>query len=102
MGWTHNECNANDALEKLSRALTLATEIGLPRETWEIEAEIAHLHDTLHHTDLAAAARSRAMTIRDSLAANIPDETMNRTYLEFTQKQIDLPIWKWHANDAQT
>jgi DNA-binding SARP family transcriptional activator len=90
------------ALEKLSRALTLAKEIGLPRETWEIEAEIAHLHDILHHTDLAAAARSRAMTIRDSLAANIPDETMNRTYLEFTQKQIDLPIWKWHANDAQT
>jgi Bacterial transcriptional activator domain/AAA ATPase domain len=89
------------ALEKLSRALTLAKEIGLPRETWEIEAEIAHLHDTLHHTDLAAAARSRAMTIRDALAANIPDETMNRTYLEFTQKQIDLPIWKWHADDTQ-
>jgi tetratricopeptide (TPR) repeat protein len=90
-----------NALQSLMLALELATKIGLPGECWEIEAEIAHLHDTLHHTDLAAAARSRAMTIRDALAANIPDETMNRTYLEFTQKQIDLPIWKWHADDTQ-
>ena len=41
------------------------------------------------------------MTIRDSLAANIPDKTMKHTYLEFTQKQIDLPIWKWHTKDTQ-
>ncbi len=83
------------ALEKLQQALAIAREIGIPPQIWEIEANIAHLLERQGDTENAALARSRAVAVRDSLAANIPDETMRQTYLDFTQRQIDVPIWEW-------
>ena len=89
------ENHLDATLERLNQALEIAEEINYPREIWEIQSEIAHIHDMLCEHEAATKARSRAIEIRDSLASIILDETMRNTYLEFTQKQIDVPLWKW-------
>ena len=82
------------AREKLTCALERAQKIGLSRAVWEIEAEIAHLLELEHEPENAVLSKTRAIKVRDALAAKIRDGTIRQTYLEFTQHQIDVPIWK--------
>jgi DNA-binding SARP family transcriptional activator len=88
----HHEGRYQDALSSLTLSLEIATQIGLRTERWQLESDIAHIHDLLCDHEAATGARSRATEIRDLLASWIPDETMRNTYLAFTQKQIDLPL----------
>ena len=91
----HHEGRCQDAISSLTLSLEIATEIGLRTECWQLESDIAHIHDQMGNHKEATSARSRATQIRDMIASWITEDAMRQTYLEFTQKQIDLPIWKW-------
>jgi DNA-binding SARP family transcriptional activator len=86
------ENRINTALEKLQQALEIAQSIGLPREIWEIESDIARLLERQSQTKRASEARARAVAVRDSLVVNV-SEDMRARYLEFTDGQIHTALF---------
>jgi DNA-binding SARP family transcriptional activator len=74
------------AQNHLETALKLARDMQLPRESWEIQAELAHVLEQRkdkHATEMKA----QAMAQRDAIAKSMHDREQKR-YLEFTDRWI--------------
>ena len=70
-----------EALARLQQASTLAQEIGLPGELWQIWAAIGELHERRGEPEEAHDAFSRAASIVEGLVAEIEDETFKEGFL---------------------
>jgi predicted ATPase/DNA-binding SARP family transcriptional activator len=80
--------NLELAIKNLEEALSLALEIGLPSEVWQIDAKLAELLEKHGDLENAAKARDTALEIVNSLAATIPDGATRTTFLEFARAQV--------------
>ena len=73
------------AVEHLQEAETLATEIGLPGELWQVQATLGELQEELGEASEASGAFELAAgTIRD-LADRIGDENLGKDLLTASQ-----------------
>ena len=76
-----------EALARLQEASTLAEDIGLPGELWQIWAAIGELHKQRGAPEVARAAFSRAASIVERLAAAIEDEVLKEGLVSAPQLQ---------------
>jgi tetratricopeptide (TPR) repeat protein len=74
-----------EALAHLQEARTLAQEIGLPGELWQIWAAIGALYEQRGEPEEASAAFSRAASILERLAGEIEDEALKQGFLSAPQ-----------------
>jgi tetratricopeptide (TPR) repeat protein len=74
-----------EALARLGEARTLADEIGLPGELWQVWAAIGELHERRGDPEEACGAFSRAAGIVERLAGDIEDEAMKQGFLSAPQ-----------------
>ena len=75
------------AQNHLEHALKLAQDMQLPRETWEIQAELAHVLER-RKSKQAKEIRARAIAGRDLIAKVMIDDGERKQYLEFTDERI--------------
>ena len=75
------------AQNHLEHALKLAQDMQLPRETWEIQAELAHVLER-RKSKQAKEIRARAIAGRDLIAKVMIDDGERKRYLEFTDERI--------------
>ena len=75
------EGDTQRALVRLREAETLAEEIGLPGELWQIGARIGELHERRGEVGEARQAFSRAARTLKDLAARIKDEGLREGFL---------------------
>jgi tetratricopeptide (TPR) repeat protein len=78
--------NLEIAQNHLETALKLAQEMNLPRESWEIQAELAQVLER-RKSKQAAQMRAQAVAARNMLSKGM-DAGMQKRYLEFTDRQI--------------
>jgi hypothetical protein len=76
-----------EALACLQVASTLAQEIGLPGELWQIWAAIGELYEQRGEPEEARAASSWAASIVERLAGEIEDEVLKENFLSAPQLQ---------------
>jgi tetratricopeptide (TPR) repeat protein len=76
-----------EALAHLREAGTLALEIGLPGELWQVWAAIGELHERRGEPEEASAAFSWAASIAERLAGEIEDEALKEGFLSAPQLQ---------------
>jgi tetratricopeptide (TPR) repeat protein len=69
-----------EALARLQEASTLAQEIGLPGELWQIWAAIGEVYEQREEPEEANDAFSRAVQIVERLAGAIEDEALNQSF----------------------
>jgi tetratricopeptide (TPR) repeat protein len=81
-GW---DGRTREALAHLREAGTLAQEIGLPGELWQIWAAIGELYEQRGEPEEASAAFSRAASILERLAGEIEDEALKQGFLSAPQ-----------------
>ena len=74
-----------EALVRLQEAGTLAREIGLPGELWQIWAAIGELYEQRGEPEEARGASSRAASIVERLAGEIEDEALKQAFLSAPQ-----------------
>ena len=74
-----------EALARLQEARTLAEEIGLPGELWQIWAALGELHEQRGEPEEAHGALSQAARILESLAGEIEDEVLKEAFLSAPQ-----------------
>jgi tetratricopeptide (TPR) repeat protein len=74
-----------EALARLQEARTLAQEIGLPGELWQIWEAIGELHEQRGEPEDASAAFSLAASILERLAGEIEDEALKQGFLSSPQ-----------------
>jgi DNA-binding SARP family transcriptional activator/tetratricopeptide (TPR) repeat protein len=74
-----------EALARLREAGTLAEEIGLPGELWQIWAALRELHEQRQEPEEAHGAFSRAARILERLAGEIEDEALKEGFLSAPQ-----------------
>jgi len=74
-----------EALARLREAGTLAQEIGLPGELWQIWEAIGELHEQRGEPEEASAAFSLAASILERLAGEIEDEALKQGFLSAPQ-----------------
>jgi tetratricopeptide (TPR) repeat protein len=74
-----------EALGRLQEARTLAEEIGLPGELWQIWAALGELHEQRGETEEAHGAFSRAARIAERLAGEIEDDALKEGFLSAPQ-----------------
>jgi tetratricopeptide (TPR) repeat protein len=74
-----------EALGRLQEARTLAEEIGLPGELWQIWAALGELHEQRGETEEAHGAFSRAARIAERLAGEIEDDALTEGFLSAPQ-----------------
>jgi DNA-binding SARP family transcriptional activator len=79
--------NLETAQQHLEHALKLAQGMALPREGWEIQAELAQVLKRRKSKE-AKEMRARAITGRDKVAQLIFDARKQKQYLEFTDRRI--------------
>jgi tetratricopeptide (TPR) repeat protein len=77
----------NQAIAHLQAAASLAQEIGLPGERWLIEAALAELYQENGETLQARSALARAAEIVRSLADDIQDRHLSKTFLSAARVQ---------------
>jgi tetratricopeptide (TPR) repeat protein len=77
--------DTGEALERLREAGTLAEEIGLPGELWQIWAAIAEICKRRSEPEDAGDAFSRAAAIVERLAGEIEDEVQKEGFLSAPQ-----------------
>jgi tetratricopeptide (TPR) repeat protein len=105
-GWDGHDAQA---LTHLREAATLATEIGLPEEQWQIQARLARAYEAQGETAEARLAWAKAATIIQGLADGIKDETLRARFLAGPQIQPVLqhaqreasPVPQDHAEQQQ-
>jgi hypothetical protein len=73
--------DTGEALARLREAGTLAEEIGLPGELWQIWAAIAEICERRSEPEDAGDAFSRAAAIVERLAGEIEDEVLKDGFL---------------------
>lgn len=73
------------ALEYLREAATLALDIGLPGEQWQIESALGELHQSRGEQEKACEAFSRAVDTLEALADGIEDGDVRRSFLAAPQ-----------------
>jgi tetratricopeptide (TPR) repeat protein len=78
--------NFKAAQTHLEHALELAQNMNLPRESWEIQAELAQVLEQ-RKSKQAAQMRTQAIAARNLLSKGM-DDKMQKRYLEFTDRQI--------------
>jgi tetratricopeptide (TPR) repeat protein len=78
------------AIVFLHEAASLAEEIGIPRECWQILIQMGKLYKDLHQPQQATAAFAQASTIVQTLADRIQDETLRQRFLEAHQTILPL------------
>jgi DNA-binding SARP family transcriptional activator len=81
-GW---DGRTREALAHLREAGTLALEIGLPGELWQVWAAIGELHEQRGEPEEARDAFSRAAGIVKRLAGEIEDEVLEDSFLSAPQ-----------------
>jgi tetratricopeptide (TPR) repeat protein len=81
-GW---DGRTREALAHLREAATLAQEIGLPGELWQIWEAIGELHEQRGEPEEASAAFSLAASILERLAGEIEDEALKQGFLSAPQ-----------------
>ena len=69
----------------LQEARTLAEEIGLPGELWQIWAARGELHEQRGESEVAHDTFSRAAQIVERFAGEIEDEILNEGFLSAPQ-----------------
>ena len=74
-----------EALAYLQEARTLAEEIGLPGELWQIWAARGELHEQRGEPEEAHGAFSRAAWIVERLAGEIEDDALKEGFLSAPQ-----------------
>jgi len=74
-----------EALGRLREARTLAEEIGLPGELWQIWAALGELHEQRGEPEEAHGAYSRAASIGERLAGEIEVEVLKEGFLSAPQ-----------------
>jgi hypothetical protein len=74
-----------EALARLQEASTLAEEIGLPGELWQIWAALGELHEQRSEPEEAHGAYSRAASIGKRLAGEIEAEVLKEGFLSAPQ-----------------
>jgi tetratricopeptide (TPR) repeat protein len=74
-----------EALARLQEASTLAQEIGLPGELWQIWAAIGEVYEQREEPEEASDAFSRAVQIVERLAGAIEDEALKQSFLSAPQ-----------------
>jgi DNA-binding SARP family transcriptional activator/exonuclease VII small subunit len=79
--------NLETAQQHLEHALKLAQDMQLPRETWEIQAELTHVLEQ-RKSKQAKEIRARAIAGRDLIAKVMMDDGERKRYLEFTDGWI--------------
>ncbi|HEV2583652.1 MAG TPA: hypothetical protein VGT44_22520 [Ktedonobacteraceae bacterium] len=73
------------ALTHLEEARTLAEEIGLPGELWQIEAALADLYQSRGEQVLASQAYIQAAAVVRDLTGTIEDEALRASFLAAAQ-----------------
>jgi hypothetical protein len=81
-GW---DGQTGEALTRLQGARTLAEEIGLPGELWQIWAAIGELHEQRGEPEEAHGAFCRAASIVERLAGEIEDDALKEGFLSAPQ-----------------
>jgi tetratricopeptide (TPR) repeat protein len=81
-GW---DGRTREALAHLREAATLAQEIGLPGELWQIWEAIGELYEQRGEPEEASAAFSLAASILERLAGEIEDEALKQGFLSAPQ-----------------
>ena len=81
-GW---DGQTREALARLQEARTLAEEIGLPGELWQIWAQTGELQEQRGERERARDAFSRAARIVETLAGEIEDEALKEGFLSAPQ-----------------
>jgi tetratricopeptide (TPR) repeat protein len=81
-GW---DGQSGEALARLREAGTLAEEIGLPGELWQLWAGLAELHEQRGEPKEAHGAFFRAAQIVERLAGEIEDEALKEGFLSAPQ-----------------
>jgi tetratricopeptide (TPR) repeat protein len=74
-----------EALARLQEASTLAQEIGLPGELWQIWSAIGEVYEQREEPEEASDAFSRAVQIVERLAGAIEDEALKQSFLSAPQ-----------------
>jgi hypothetical protein len=74
-----------EALACLREARTLAEEIGLPGELWQIWAALGELHEQCREPYEARGAFYRAASIVERLSGEIEDEALKEGFLSVPQ-----------------
>ena len=74
-----------EALACLQEARTLAEDIGLPGELWQIWAALGELHAQRGEPEEAHGAFTRATSIVERLAGEIEDEVLKEGFLSAPQ-----------------
>jgi tetratricopeptide (TPR) repeat protein len=76
---------SGEALTRLREAATLAEEIGLPGELWQIWVALGELHEQRGEPEEAHGAFSRAARIVERLAGEIEDDALKEGFLSAPQ-----------------
>ena len=79
--------NLETAQQHLEHALKLAQDMQLPRDAWEIQAQLANVLER-RKSKQAKEIRARAIAGRDLIATAINDDAERKRYLEFTDGRI--------------
>src|SRR5262249_51205915 len=75
------------AQEALSRALTIAREIGNPPQLWKTYQALGALYESQADLERARAAYQSAMDVIDGVAERLQDQELQRTFLAARQVQ---------------
>ena len=79
--------NLETAQQHLEDAFKLAQDMQLPRDAWEIQAELANVLER-RKSKQAKEIRARAIAGRDLIAKAMHDDAERKRYLEFTDGRI--------------
>ena len=90
------EGRTTQAIATLDEAKTLAQELKLPGEIWEVEAKLAELFMANGEHHKAEQARKTAREGIQKLAERIEDVEVKREFLEFARSQVieEIPMSK--------
>jgi tetratricopeptide (TPR) repeat protein len=69
------------AQEALSRALTIAREVGNPPQLWKTYQALGALYESQADLERARAAYQSAMDVIDRVAEGLQDQELQRTFL---------------------
>jgi hypothetical protein len=83
------------ALDHLQEAALVADAIGLPGETWEIDAALGSLHEARGDAAGARLCSSRAAVTMRALAAALPGDGARAALLDTPQARLVLAHQPW-------